>query len=189
MSSAQGEDASNGKNSAPVRRIVRSTSDSTSVVGAACGGPADATATNSDDRSWRSAIGRSYSRGMKSDHRRMWALGDYHRFAAATAWPLGPVLVEACGISAGQRVLDVATGSGNVAIRAAKAGATVIASDLTPEHFAAGRRVAAAEGVELEWREADAEALPFHDGGFDVVTSCFGAMFAPDHRAVANELL
>ena len=119
----------------------------------------------------------------------MWALGDYHRFATSTVWSLGPVLVEACGISAGQRVLDVASGSGNVAIRAAKAGATVIASDLTPENFDAGRRAAAAEGVELEWREADAEALPFDDGEFDVVTSCVGAMFAPDHGAVANELL
>jgi ubiquinone/menaquinone biosynthesis C-methylase UbiE len=119
----------------------------------------------------------------------MWALGDYHRFAASTVWSLGPVLVDACGIAAGQRVLDVAAGTGNVAIRAAKAGATVVASDLTPEHFAAGRRAAAAEGVELEWREADAEALPFGDGEFDVVTSCFGAMFAPDHGAVAGELL
>lgn len=128
-------------------------------------------------------------RQIKSAHRGMWALGDYHRFAAATVWQLGPVLVEACGISAGQRVLDVAAGTGNVAIRAAKAGATVVASDLTPENFEVGRRTAATEGVELEWVEADAEALPFDDGEFDVVTSCFGAIFAPDHRAVARELL
>ena len=128
-------------------------------------------------------------RQVKSAHRGMWALGDYQRFAAATVWQLGPVLVQACGISAGQRVLDVAAGTGNVAIRAAQAGATVVASDLTPENFEAGRRAAAAEGVELEWPEADAEALPFEDGEFDVVTSCFGAIFAPDHRAVARELL
>jgi len=126
---------------------------------------------------------------MKSVHRQMWALGDYHRFAASTVWQLGPVLVEACGVSAGQRVLDVAAGSGNVAIRAAIRGATVVASDLTTANFAAGMRAAAAAGVALEWREADAEALPFKDGEFDVVTSCFGAMFAPDHRATANELL
>ena len=61
-------------------------------------------------------------------------------------------------------MLDVAAGSGNVAIRAAEAGADVVASDLTPEHFAAGRREARARGVELEWVEADAEALPFADG-------------------------
>ena len=91
----------------------------------------------------------------------MWALGDYHRFATSTVWQLGPVLVEACGISAAQRVLDVAAGTGNVAIRAARRGATVVASDLTPANFEAGRRAAAADGVELEWREADAEALPF----------------------------
>jgi ubiquinone/menaquinone biosynthesis C-methylase UbiE len=126
---------------------------------------------------------------IKSAHRAMWALGDYHRFATSTVWQLGPVLVDACGIAAGQRLLDVAAGTGNVAIRAAKAGADVVASDLTPENFEAGRRAARAEGIELEWVEADAEALPFDDGEFDVVTSCFGAIFAPNHQAVADELL
>jgi ubiquinone/menaquinone biosynthesis C-methylase UbiE len=124
-----------------------------------------------------------------SGTRAMWASGDYHTFATSTVWGLGPVLVEACGITAGQRVLDVAAGTGNVAIRAAKKGAVVTASDLTPEHFDAGRRAARAEGVEVEWIEADAEALPFDDGEFDVVTSCFGAMFAPNHQAAAGELL
>lgn len=121
--------------------------------------------------------------------RAMWALGDYHRFATALVWELGPVLVEACRISAGQSVLDVAAGTGNVAIRAAETGAQVVASDLTPENFEAGRREARAQGVELEWVEADAEALPFGDDKFDVVTSSFGAIFAPDHRRVADELL
>lgn len=119
----------------------------------------------------------------------MWALGDYHRFARETVWELGAVLVDACDISDGKRVLDVATGTGNVAIRAAEAGAIVFASDLTPENFDAGRRAAAASGVELEWVEGDAEALPFADGQFDVVTSSLGAMFAPNHQAVADELL
>jgi ubiquinone/menaquinone biosynthesis C-methylase UbiE len=119
----------------------------------------------------------------------MWALGDYHRFATQTVWGLGAVLVEACGISAGQRVLDVAAGTGNVAIRAAEAGADVVASDLTPENFAAGRAEARARGVELDWVQADAEALPFADGEFDVVTSAVGAIFAPDHQAVADEML
>jgi len=128
-------------------------------------------------------------REQKAAQRAMWALGDYHRFAKQTVWEVGPVLVAACGISAGQRVLDVAAGTGNVAIRAAEAGAEVVASDLTPENFAAGRREARARGVELEWVEADAESLPFADGEFDVVTSAVGAIFAPDHRAVADELV
>ena len=121
--------------------------------------------------------------------RTMWALGDYHRFATETVWQLGPVLVTACGVSAGQRVLDVAAGTGNVAIRAAQAGASVVASDVTPENFDAGRRAARAAGVDLEWIEGDAQALPFADDEFDVVTSCFGVMFTADHRAAASELL
>ena len=121
--------------------------------------------------------------------RTMWALGDYHRFATATVWELGPILVKACGVSKGQRVLDVAAGTGNVAIRAAQAGAHVVASDLTPENFEAGRRAARAAGVDLEWIEGDAQALPFGNDEFDVVTSCFGVMFAPDHQAAVGELL
>src|SRR5262249_24315336 len=101
----------------------------------------------------------------------------------------GAELVEACEIRAGQRVLDVAAGTGNTAIRAAEAGAQVVASDLTPANFEAGRREARVRGVELEWVEADAEALQFADGEFDVVTSSFGAIFAPDHHAVADEML
>jgi ubiquinone/menaquinone biosynthesis C-methylase UbiE len=126
---------------------------------------------------------------LKAAERAMWALGDYHRFAKQTVWGWGPELVAACAISPGQRVLDVASGTGNVAIRAAEAGARVVASDLTPENFDAGRREAAAVGVELEWVEADAEALPFADDAFDVVTSSAGAIFAPNHQAVADELL
>lgn len=121
--------------------------------------------------------------------RSVWSLGDMHAFARATTWSVGPVLVQACDIHAGQRVLDVATGSGNVALRAAATGARVTASDLTPAGFPAGQAQARADGVELDWVEADATALPFADGEFDVVTSCFGVMFAPDHRAVADELL
>jgi SAM-dependent methyltransferase len=104
----------------------------------------------------------------------MWALGDHHRFATSTVWELGPVLVEACRTAFGPRVLDVAAGTGNVAIRAAMTGAVVVASDLTPENFEAGQRAARAAGAEVEWIEGDAEDLPFEDGEFDVVTSCFG---------------
>jgi SAM-dependent methyltransferase len=103
--------------------------------------------------------------------------------------PLGPRLVEAAGIGPGMRVLDVAAGTGNAAIPAAETGAEVTASDLTPELFEAGRERAAAAGVELQWVEGDAERLPFEDGSFDVVISSIGAMFAPRHEAVADELV
>ena len=129
------------------------------------------------------------ARESKAATRVAWSRGDYHRFAKQTVWELGELLVRACGISPGQRVLDVAAGTGNTAIRAAQAGAAVVASDLTPENFDAGRREAEAHGVELEWVEADAEALPFGDGEFDAVTSSVGAIFAPDHQAAADEML
>ncbi len=141
------------------------------------------------DETTDTPAGTKTDRELKAATRAMWALGDYHRFATEMVWGLGPVLVAASGVSRGQRVLDVAAGSGNVAIRAAEAGAKVVASDLTPESFVAGRREARARGVELEWVQADAEALPFGDGEFDVVTSSVGAIFAPNHQAVADELL
>jgi ubiquinone/menaquinone biosynthesis C-methylase UbiE len=131
----------------------------------------------------------SSDRELKAATRAVWAMGDYHRFATDLVWELGEKLVSACGILPGQRVLDVAAGTGNAALRAAAAGASATASDLTPEHFEAGRREARRFGVEVEWVQADAEALPFADGEFDAVLSSVGAMWAPDHRAVAAELL
>ena len=128
-------------------------------------------------------------RALKAKHRTMWALGDYPTVATEIIPDLGAVLVEACGVRAGDRVLDVAAGSGNAAIPAALAGARVVASDLTPEMFDAGRRDATARGAELEWHEADAEKLPYPDGEFDVVLSCVGVMFAPHHQASADELV
>jgi SAM-dependent methyltransferase len=86
-------------------------------------------------------------------------------------------------------VLDIAAGNGNVAIPGALRGASVIASDLTPELLERGRRLATEAGAELEWRVADAEDLPFADNAFDVAVSCVGIMFAPHHRAAADELL
>jgi len=132
---------------------------------------------------------RGLSDDVRAAVRAMWALGDYNRFATELDLQLGHDLVEACGIGAGQRVLDVAAGTGNVAIRAAEAGADVVASDITVENMRAGEREASKRDVELEWVEADAQALPFSDGEFDVVTSSAGAMFAPDQQAVADELL
>lgn len=125
---------------------------------------------------------------LKAAHREMWALGDYAAVGRLLG-EFGPVLVRACGIGPGHRVLDVGAGTGNVAVPAAAAGASVVASDLTPELLDAGRRESAARGVQLEWVPADAERLPFADGEFDVVTSAIGAIFAPDHQAVADELV
>jgi ubiquinone/menaquinone biosynthesis C-methylase UbiE len=126
---------------------------------------------------------------LKARHRAMWAAGDYPAVVTDLVGGLGEVLVAACQVGAGDRVLDVAAGNGNAAIPAAAAGARVTASDLTPELLADGQKLAAERGVELDWREADAEALPFPDGAFDVVMSCLGVMFAPFHRTGADELL
>lgn len=128
-------------------------------------------------------------RALKSRHRAMWSLGDYAAVAAEIIPELGATLVEACGITAGVRVLDVAAGTGNAAIPAALAGASVVACDLAPQLLEVGRAEATHRGATLEWREADAEALPFDDNAFDVVLSCVGVMFAPRHQRCADELL
>jgi SAM-dependent methyltransferase len=126
---------------------------------------------------------------IAAKHRAMWALGDYAKLAAELVSPLGPVLVRATGIGPGDRVLDVAAGTGNVAIPAAATGASVVASDLVPDLLEQGRLVAAERGVDLEWREANAHELPFGDAEFDVVMSCIGVMFAPFHQLAADELV
>jgi SAM-dependent methyltransferase len=126
---------------------------------------------------------------VAAKHRAMWASGDYAKLAAELVSPLGPVLVQATGIAKGDRVLDVAAGTGNASIPAAETGASVVASDLCPELLEQGSRLAAERGVELEWREANAHELPFGDGEFDVVMSCIGVMFAPFHQLAADELI
>jgi SAM-dependent methyltransferase len=126
---------------------------------------------------------------LKAKHRTMWALGNYDAVATEVIADLGPILVEAAGIGPGDRVLDVAAGSGNVAVPAARAGAEVVASDLTPELLEVGRRRAEEAGVALSWEVGDAEALPYADGTFDAVLSCVGVMFAPHHQAAADELV
>ncbi len=128
-------------------------------------------------------------RALKAKHRAVWAMGNYPAVAAEIIPDLGALLVEACTVGHGDRVLDVGAGSGNAAIPAALAGAEVVACDLTPELLEHGRRQAATRGAEVDWREADAEALPFADDEFDKVLSCVGVMFAPHHQASADELL
>ena len=119
----------------------------------------------------------------------LWALGDYHAVATELIAPLGPRLVAATGIGPGQHVLDIAAGTGNAAIPAARAGADVVASDITQALLDVGRRAAEAEGVDLDWRADDAQALPYDDGEFDAAISCVGVMFAPQHQAAADELV
>ena len=128
-------------------------------------------------------------RALKTKHRAMWASGNYPAVVTDAVGPLGPILVDAAGIKAGDLVQDVAAGRGNAAIPAARAGARVIASDLTPELLEIGKKLAAEAGVQLTWEIADAEALPYGDAEFDAVLSCLGVMFAPHHQTSADELV
>ncbi|GAA6524396.1 class I SAM-dependent methyltransferase [Intrasporangium sp. DVR] len=125
---------------------------------------------------------------LKAKHAAMWALGDYPKVARQLISGLGAELVQAARIGPGDRVLDVAAGSGNAAIPAALAGADVVASDLTPELVESGRAAAERAGAQLDWRVADAEALPFGDAEFDAVISCVGVMFAPFHERSAAQI-
>jgi SAM-dependent methyltransferase len=128
-------------------------------------------------------------RGYEGAHRALWALGDYGTVAAEVVAPLGPVLIDACGIAAGDRVLDVAAGTGNAAIPAALRGADVVASDLCGDLLARGEAIARARGVGLRWLEGNAEELPCGSDEFDAVLSCVGVMFAPHHQPAADELV
>jgi SAM-dependent methyltransferase len=124
---------------------------------------------------------------MKQRARAMWATGDYPT-VALTIREVSDRIVRQVGIRPGEDVLDVACGNGNTTIPAAQAGGRVTGVDLTPELLQAGRVAAAAAGVQIDWREGDAEALPFEDAQFDVVLSSFGCMFAPRHEVVAAEI-
>jgi ubiquinone/menaquinone biosynthesis C-methylase UbiE len=126
---------------------------------------------------------------LATTHRAIWALGDYALMAEEVMAPLGPILVDTMGIGPGVRVLDVAAGSGNISLPAAKAGATVVSTDLTPELLQRSQARAAAQKLTLDYREANAHALPFGDGEFDIVMSAIGVMFAPDHQRAAGELV
>jgi ubiquinone/menaquinone biosynthesis C-methylase UbiE len=128
-------------------------------------------------------------RSLAATHRAMWALGDYALMAEKVMAPLGPLLVAAAGIEPGVRVLDVAAGSGNISLPAAKTGATVVSTDLTPELLQRSKARAAERGLTLDYQEANAQALPFGDDEFDTVISAIGVMFAPDHQSAANELV
>jgi SAM-dependent methyltransferase len=124
---------------------------------------------------------------IKQRQRAIWGLGDYSKLSKSLR-PASVELCNACAVSAGQEVLDVAAGDGNFARACAHEGARVVASDISPVMVERGRERAQAEGYEIEWVEADAEELPFEDGRFDCVGSVFGAMIAPRPKVVAGEL-
>src|SRR4051794_36472203 len=125
---------------------------------------------------------------LRQRNKTVWAAGEWDDVSRLIA-EVGPRVLDLVGIEPGMDVLDVGTGSGGtVAIPAALRGARVVGSDFVGEHFEAARRRAADAGVEVEWVEADAEALPFEDASFDRVLSTFGHMFAPRHGRAAAEL-
>jgi SAM-dependent methyltransferase len=128
-----------------------------------------------------------YAQEQKARIRESWALGNYAEIARALL-PASQALVDACAISAGQEVLDIAAGNGNLALLAAREGAAVVASDLTPAQVELGRARTSEEGYDVDWQVADAEELPFEDGRFDCSASVFGAMFAPRPEVAAAEM-
>jgi SAM-dependent methyltransferase len=125
---------------------------------------------------------------VKARQQVAWSSGDFGVVATRIVL-VAEQLCETADLHAGWRVLDVATGSGNAAIAAARLGCEVIGVDYVPALLEQGRVRAAAEGLSVRLREGDAEALPFQDAEFDAVTSVFGSMFAPDHAKAAAELL
>ena len=124
---------------------------------------------------------------MTATARQMWELGGYARIGDLIA-DLGVDLIVAAGVGPGQRVLDIAAGTGNATLPAARRGARVTATDIAPGLMAIGYAAARQEVLTVRRIEADATSLPFGDGEFDVVMSCIGVIFAPDHAAAAKEM-
>jgi ubiquinone/menaquinone biosynthesis C-methylase UbiE len=124
---------------------------------------------------------------LKIRQQAAWSSGDY-AVVGATLQIVGEELCEALDLRAGERVLDVAAGNGNVSLAAARRWCDVVSTDYVPSLLERGRARATANGLTIEFKEADAEALPFADGAFDVVVSTFGVMFTPNHDQAAAEL-
>jgi len=125
---------------------------------------------------------------IKNRQQATWASGDF-AVIGVTLQIVGEALAEAADIRSGERVLDVAAGNGNATLAAARRFAAVTSTDYVPALLDKGRARAAAEGLQVDFRVADAEDLPFKDGSFDAVLSTFGAMFTPDHTRPAREML
>jgi SAM-dependent methyltransferase len=125
---------------------------------------------------------------IKQKQQKTWSSGDFSVIAGLIE-PIADDLVDVADLHAGWRVLDVATGSGNAAIAAARLGARVTGVDYVPSLLERARQRSATEGFEIEYVEGDAEALPFADAEFDATTTMFGSMFAPNHAQAASELV
>ena len=138
------------------------------------------------------AVDGTYKAGdansVKARQQVMWASGDF-AVIGTTLQIVGELLCEGVDLRAGERVLDVAAGNGNATLAAARRFARVTSTDYVPALLERGRRRAEAEGVDVRFEVADAEALPYPDAGFDVVLSTFGVMFAPEHRQAASEMM
>lgn len=124
---------------------------------------------------------------LKQKHQKVWGSGPYQGISDHLAGAHDHLMRTVEPVE-GERWLDVATGTGEIAIRAARGGANVTGLDLAPELIETAKARAGEAGVDVEWEVGDAEAMPFEDGAFDTVTSTFGVMFAPDHGAAADEL-
>jgi SAM-dependent methyltransferase len=124
---------------------------------------------------------------MLLDVSEVWSVGSYERIAARLA-PVQDELIELLGLKGGESLLDAATGTGEVAIRAARAGAHVSALDISEPMLEKARRAADEAGLEIQFELGDVEYLPYDDASFDIVVSNFGLVFAPDHANVAAEL-
>src|SRR5262249_52027546 len=127
-------------------------------------------------------------KALKGRQQAAWSSGDY-AVIGTTLQIVGEELCEALDVRSGQKVLDVAAGNGNASLAAARRWCDVVATDYVPALLERARERAAAERLGMEFREADAEALPFHDEVFDVVISTFGVMFTPDQNRSAAEMI
>ena len=140
------------------------------------------------DVSTSPTIAPTGSQSVKARQQAMWASGDF-AVIGTTLQIVGEVLCEEVDLRAGERVLDVAAGNGNATLAAARRFARVTSTDYVPALLERGRQRAEAEGLDVTFEFADAEALPYAPASFDVVLSTFGVMFAPEHAQVAGELM
>jgi ubiquinone/menaquinone biosynthesis C-methylase UbiE len=125
---------------------------------------------------------------LKADQARIWWSGSWHEIAERQLFPVHDELVARLHPQPGERWLDLATGTGAVALRAARAGAEVTAQDLAAGLIETARRIAAQEALSIDFDVGDAERLDYPDSSFDVVSSAHGVVYAYDHGAVASEL-